>query len=396
MGRVTTRGQSSAAAAVPPTSAPTAQLPAAEPKPPRKYEIDQTTDELTDAAYARFTADYTEYTKAKNAYDCSASTVFAIVLANCLQSTVTALDNSTEYASIRDACDCALLHHLLRDLFKQTTIVRSQAALRNLSSIKQGTTDTVTAYTKNTRQVMDDIRANYEDPAMPGYIKINTLHVSVFLAGLGPANQPMMDKLMLTNMSIHDLNLATIQSEARDYEANIASNKKQTGGGSDKQGGAGGKTSQGEHTKKGGAGGAATKKDALTPYSYIQALSVVAQHEKKHLEQQQQEELSRSVLPKRNPDLWSPTHPHCRPKGPGDAPPTDKAYCAHCHKNGWIIVDERHLGECSDHKRYLELPGSVTTPAVVTPKSLFTGGEIDFATLEVLATQAGLTPQYQR
>jgi hypothetical protein len=374
--RAVTRSTSPAAASPTPAAAVATV-------PQRKYELDPATDELTNTAFDKFTDDVRAYTIIKSAYESSASTVFATVIANCDQSTLTALDNAPAYASIRAACDCARLHHLLLELFKQTTIVRSQAALRNMISVKQGT-DTVTVYTMKARHVMEDVKANYEDKDHLGFISIDTLATSVFLAGLGPANQPILDQLMLSNTSIHDISLPKLQADARDYEANSNSNKphtKQPGGGPDsRQGGAGGKPNQGDLGKKGGSGTGKPTKEAL---NYIQALAAVQLGTAQPT--QGPMHLSKSGLPPRDLSLWNDhAHPHCRPKGLAGPAPTDKPYCAHCYKNGYIITDQRHLDDCSDHRRFLGLP-----------KTLFNGSVIDFATLEALVAHAGLTNQNQ-
>jgi hypothetical protein len=243
-------------------------------------------------------------------------------------------------------------------------------------SVRQGT-DSITTYTFNQKMSFDDVTANFEDPVIKGYISIHTLQSSAFLTGLSDAHQPMIDKIMLTGKSIHDLDLAQLQSDARDYEANRNSIKKQakqggnggSHGGSDKQGGNGGKQNQG----KGGNGTGRPSKEVL---NYVQALSTL------QLGAAQPTKLSKTGLPDRDKMYWKEhAHPHYRPKGPGGPVPT-VPYCTHCYANGWIITDDRHVGNCSDQKRFLALP-----------EALFNG--VDYASLEVLAASAGYTHQNQ-
>jgi hypothetical protein len=88
-------------------------------------------------------------------------------------------------------------------------------------------------------------------------------------------------------------------------------------------------------------------------------------------------------LPSNDDSLWTPTHPHRRPRGPGTGPgSTTKGpgtYCAHCHKNGWIITNPLHLADCQDATR---------AAAESPPQAQFNG--IDISVLQAVATGLGV------
>ena len=347
--------------------------------PKRRYELDEDGD-LTKDAYALFDAAEAKYDTAKDAYDKASMIAFTVILSCFHQSTLTVLELDPRFSPIRTQCDCAALHNLLYAVFKQTTIVRSQAAIRALTGTKQGS-DTVTTYTSNLRVPLGDFQANYEDLKHPGYVKIDTLAKALFLSGLAPTYQPMLDKIMLGGLSIHDLDLVQLHSDARDYEANI-------------------KHMQPDPVKPvkdpKAAGKVPAKNTPNTQHQLLQALiaAAVAQQSNKAAPQAL---ITTTIghggvsckLPARTPELWSTTHPYSRPRGPGTGPGSTAGgpgtYCDHCNKNGWIITDPRHLAKCSDAIRAAEIPA---------PKALF-NGTIDYAVLEAMATLAGLPDQDQ-
>jgi hypothetical protein len=328
-------------------------------------------NELSSAGTLAYQAATDKYDARKEKYDEESRFTFTLILSQLLQSTQTALQNDPTYPAVRATCDCAGLHHVLTSLFKNPTIRLSQAAFTGITNLTQGS-GSVTEFANTCRLNISSFTASYECPTNKGFVSIETLHNTIFLTGLTKASDPIMDKILLSKLTIHDLKIAELQADALQYEANTKHHTRPNNPNNNRD------------TDK-------TKgKPKVATEQYVQALMTnltlntkTPPNANPNPNTNTNTKTRTSSLPPNDPTLWTPTHPHCRPRGPGTGPGTTDggpgSYCAHCAKNGYIITNPLHLQDCKD---------AIRAAALTQPQGLFNG--IDLSTLGAVATALGV------
>ena len=300
----------------------TAEQPA--PKASFLYEHNENGIGLTKDGYKAFDAAYRIYEQELKLYDNAQLTFVAWLPTQMKPNAVDALEASPLFNPFLSSPNIAHFRKLLDSVFNKPSTIRSIADFTALHNNAMHPSDTTTVYTNRLRAKITALRSTYESISHPGYISIDSIHLSCLLAGLRPEYKPLVDQLIIGDTSIHTLTTTYVEERIRAYELDQQSYASATNRNNNNN------NNRSRHIN-------------ITTQPITQALiTTTASH-------------------------WTLSHPHTKPRGTGAGPgDVKRPHCLHCAQNGHVYNNHGFEGAakgplCHDLER--KRTSSAATPA---------------------------------
>lgn len=278
---------------------------------------------LTPAGYASYDAAVAAYRAQHETYTEKHNHLFSYILTTLNPSALSLLHDQSTFDAVITSKNAVQLHDLLIAAYTSVPVIQSLVTLKVLTKIKRLPNQTGPEFNQQLRICIQNFTAAFQDPDLPGHVKINALHVAFLLQCQPPEYAPFIDNLLLIEPKLLSLPVDVIEGKLRAHGENqFALGRHLTG----------------------------FPKPALFPNPSFKGPPRPHNDPNNALATPYQPKISH----------WTPQFPHSAPRNTGK--PTGDAnqpHCGHCALNGYIRNNHgnpSHPTPCFDLKRLSELP----------------------------------------